>query len=122
MKMNNTVSIRITLPPLTGSGDHCQGSARNTLSAVLTLTAVVEANPLNTLFIIEIKMNTTHCKNSFRNTLMLLLGGVMLCTSCKKDSGVTGDCTWTLTGAVGDYTLTIAGNGAMGNYSSDVER
>jgi hypothetical protein len=31
-----------SLPPLTGSVDHCQGSARNTLSAVLTLTAVVE--------------------------------------------------------------------------------
>jgi hypothetical protein len=62
-------------------------------------------------------MNTTHCKNSFRNVLLLLLGGVMLCTSCKKDSGVTGDCTWTLTGSSGDYILTIAGRGAMENYS-----
>jgi hypothetical protein len=28
-------------------------------------------------------------------------------------SGTTGDCTWELTGASGNYTLTISGNGAM---------
>jgi hypothetical protein len=32
------------------------------------------------------------------------------------DYGTTGDCTWILTGTSGDYTLTISGNGAMGNY------
>jgi hypothetical protein len=32
------------------------------------------------------------------------------------DSGVTGECTWTLTGAPGNYTLTVSGNGAMGDY------
>ncbi|MDR1156581.1 MAG: hypothetical protein LBL04_17900 [Bacteroidales bacterium] len=31
---------RCTVPPLTGSVDHCQGSVRHTLSAVLTLTTV----------------------------------------------------------------------------------
>jgi uncharacterized repeat protein (TIGR02543 family) len=33
-------------------------------------------------------------------------------------SGTTGDCTWTLTGTSGNYTLTISGAGAMGDYSS----
>ncbi|MDR1156191.1 MAG: leucine-rich repeat domain-containing protein [Bacteroidales bacterium] len=60
----------------------------------------------------------THYKNSFRNALMLLLGVAILCTSCKRKSGVTGDCTWTLTGAAGNYTLTIGGRGAMGDYDS----
>jgi hypothetical protein len=32
------------------------------------------------------------------------------------DSGTTGDCTWKLTGTSSNYTLTISGNGAMGNY------
>jgi hypothetical protein len=32
-------------------------------------------------------------------------------------SGTTGDCTWALTGTPGNYTLTISGTGAMGNYS-----
>jgi hypothetical protein len=33
-------------------------------------------------------------------------------------NGTTGDCRWTLTAAAeGDYTLTISGSGAMGNYS-----
>jgi hypothetical protein len=31
-------------------------------------------------------------------------------------SGVTGDCIWTITGAAGNYTLTISGNGAMADY------
>jgi hypothetical protein len=31
-------------------------------------------------------------------------------------SGTTGDCTWTLTGSSGNYTLTISGTGAMGDY------
>jgi hypothetical protein len=35
------------------------------------------------------------------------------------DSGTTGDCTWELTGTSGNYTLTISGNGAMGNYYSN---
>jgi hypothetical protein len=30
-------------------------------------------------------------------------------------SGPIGDCTWTLTGTAGNYTLTISGTGAMGN-------
>jgi hypothetical protein len=34
-------------------------------------------------------------------------------------SGTTGDCTWELTGTSGNYTLTISGTGAMGNYYSD---
>jgi hypothetical protein len=31
-------------------------------------------------------------------------------------SGTTGDCTWELTGTTGNYTLTISGSGAMGDY------
>jgi hypothetical protein len=31
-------------------------------------------------------------------------------------SGVTGDCTWSITGTAGNYTLTISGNGTMANY------
>jgi hypothetical protein len=34
------------------------------------------------------------------------------------DSGTTGDCTWTITGLKGNYTLTISGNGAMADYTS----
>jgi hypothetical protein len=33
-------------------------------------------------------------------------------------SGTTGACTWTLTGPSGNYTLTISGTGAMGNYGN----
>jgi hypothetical protein len=33
-------------------------------------------------------------------------------------SGATGACTWAITGPAGNYTLTIAGAGAMGNYST----
>jgi hypothetical protein len=33
-------------------------------------------------------------------------------------SGLTGDCVWTITGAPPEYTLTISGSGAMGNYTS----
>jgi hypothetical protein len=48
--MNSPYMPRDTpLPPLTGSVDHCQGSARNTLSAVLTLTAVVEVFAVSVL-------------------------------------------------------------------------
>ena len=32
-------------------------------------------------------------------------------------SGTTGACTWTLTGASPNYTLTISGNGAMADYA-----
>ncbi|MDR1156283.1 MAG: leucine-rich repeat protein [Bacteroidales bacterium] len=32
--------------------------------------------------------------------------------------GITGDCTWTLTGTPDNYTLTISGNGAMEYYKS----
>jgi hypothetical protein len=35
------------------------------------------------------------------------------------NSGITGECTWTLTGAPGNYTLAISGNGAMENYDWD---
>jgi hypothetical protein len=34
------------------------------------------------------------------------------------DSGITGDCRWTLVGTDNNYTLTISGNGAMKNYST----
>jgi hypothetical protein len=34
------------------------------------------------------------------------------------DSGITGACSWTLTGTEGSYTLTIFGKGAMDNYSN----
>jgi hypothetical protein len=34
-----------------------------------------------------------------------------------QTSGATGDCTWTLTGESGNYTLTISGNGAMADYN-----
>jgi uncharacterized protein YjdB len=33
--------------------------------------------------------------------------------------GTTGDCKWTITGYAGDYTLTVSGNGAMPDYTSD---
>ncbi|MDR0713363.1 MAG: leucine-rich repeat protein [Bacteroidales bacterium] len=32
-------------------------------------------------------------------------------------SGATGDCFWTIAGVASSYTLTIIGNGAMGDYS-----
>jgi hypothetical protein len=32
-------------------------------------------------------------------------------------SGTTGQCTWAVTGTSGNYTLTISGNGAMGDYT-----
>ncbi|MDR1153949.1 MAG: leucine-rich repeat protein, partial [Bacteroidales bacterium] len=32
-------------------------------------------------------------------------------------SGTTGDCTWTITGPDGNYTLTISGAGATGDYN-----
>jgi hypothetical protein len=34
-------------------------------------------------------------------------------------SGTTGDCTWTLTGVAGNYTLTVSGSGVMGDYDYD---
>jgi hypothetical protein len=34
-------------------------------------------------------------------------------------SGTTGDCTWALSGEEGNYTLTISGNGAMGDIDED---
>jgi hypothetical protein len=34
------------------------------------------------------------------------------------ESGITGACTWTLTGTLPNYTLTISGNGAMGNHDA----
>jgi hypothetical protein len=37
-------------------------------------------------------------------------------------SDISGDCFWTLTGAVGNYTLTVGGNGAMENYDYDNNR
>jgi hypothetical protein len=36
-------------------------------------------------------------------------------------SGITGDCTWEVTGESGDYTLTISGNGAMGDYTGFIK-
>jgi hypothetical protein len=39
-------------------------------------------------------------------------------TMAQVASGTTGDCTWTLTGTSGNYTLTISGNGVMEDYSS----
>jgi hypothetical protein len=36
-------------------------------------------------------------------------------------SGTTGDCTWEITGSTNNYTLTIKGNGAMGNYGDKKE-
>jgi hypothetical protein len=38
-------------------------------------------------------------------------------TMAQVASGTTGDCTWTLTGTSPNYTLTISGNGALGNFS-----
>jgi hypothetical protein len=32
-------------------------------------------------------------------------------------TGITGDCTWTITGPSDNYTLTISGNGAMADYN-----
>jgi hypothetical protein len=46
--------------------------------------------------------------------LMLLAG----CIKKTATSGVTGDCTWTLAGTKGNYTLTISGSGAMEDYES----
>jgi hypothetical protein len=35
------------------------------------------------------------------------------------EPGATGACTWALTGAVGNYTLTISGSGAMADYTDE---
>ena len=69
-------------------------------------------------------------KALFKKSLALLLSAMMLFTavpfaasaaataeqSVGASSGTTGDCTWTLDD---NGTLTISGNGAMGNYSKD---
>jgi hypothetical protein len=54
-----------------------------------------------------------------------LLCGLLLAAGAASaqtiDSGTTGDCAWTLTGVAGNYTLTISGNGAMGNHGYDTQ-
>jgi hypothetical protein len=59
-----------------------------------------------------------------RRKVFLFLAAVAVCFCMAGEamgqvaSGTTsGGCTWTLTGTSGDYTLTINGNGAMGDYS-----
>jgi hypothetical protein len=56
-----------------------------------------------------------------KKTILLLTIAFSLCAINKATaqtvaSGQTGDCTWTVTGTEGDYTLTISGIGAMENY------
>jgi hypothetical protein len=54
-----------------------------------------------------------------KTKILLLTIALSLCTINKapaQTSGPTGDCTWTLTGTEGDYTLTISGNGEMVSY------
>ncbi|MDR0419700.1 MAG: leucine-rich repeat domain-containing protein, partial [Prevotellaceae bacterium] len=58
-----------------------------------------------------------------KKTILLLIIAFSLCTINKamaqEASGTTGDCTWELTGTSGEYTLTVSGSGAMGDYSYD---
>jgi hypothetical protein len=66
-------------------------------------------------------------KNSSKTgNVFLLLAAVVMCFCMTNGvmaqevaSGKTGSCTWTLTGTSDNYTLTISGNGAMGNYSDN---
>jgi hypothetical protein len=56
-----------------------------------------------------------------KKLIVLFAIALCLCATNKAisqvvDSGTTGDCTWTLTGTAGNYTLTISGNSAMANY------
>jgi hypothetical protein len=63
-------------------------------------------------------------KNSNKTgKIFLFLAAVAVCfcmaneaMAQEVDSGTTGNCTWTLTGPPDNYTLTISGTGAMGNY------
>jgi hypothetical protein len=66
-------------------------------------------------------------KNSDKTRkVFLLLAAVVMCFCMVNEamaqqvaSGTTGECTWTLTRLISsDYTLTISGNGAMGNYTT----
>jgi hypothetical protein len=67
---------------------------------------------------------TEMLKNSDKTRkIFLLLAAVTVCFCMTNeamaqvvDSGETGDCTWTLTGTPGNYTLTIGGTGAMEDY------
>jgi hypothetical protein len=68
---------------------------------------------------------TKMLKNSNKTgKIFLLLAAVTVCfcmigeaMAQTVDSGTTGDCTWTLTGTSGNYTLTINGSGAMEDYT-----
>ncbi|MDR0427783.1 MAG: leucine-rich repeat protein [Dysgonamonadaceae bacterium] len=57
-----------------------------------------------------------------KKTILLLMIAFGLCAINKAmaqpvvASGTTGDCTWTITGTSDNYTLTISGNGATGDY------
>jgi hypothetical protein len=57
-----------------------------------------------------------------KKIILFLAIALCLCATNKAMSqvvgtGATGDCTWTLTGTSGNYTLTISGNGAMEDYT-----
>jgi hypothetical protein len=56
-----------------------------------------------------------------RRKVFLFLAAVAVCFCMAGEvmgqtSGYTGSCKWALTGTAGDYTLTISGTGAMGDY------
>jgi hypothetical protein len=65
-------------------------------------------------------------KNSNKTRkVFLLLAAVVMCFCMTNEamaqevaSGTTGECTWAITGTSDNYTLTISGNGTMGNSSS----
>lgn len=48
-------------------------------------------------------------------SLLLILAVFPLCVSAEDVSGVTGDCSWSISGS----TLTVSGNGSMADYSSN---
>jgi hypothetical protein len=56
-----------------------------------------------------------------KKILVFLAAAFCLCmankTMAQVASGTTGACTWTITGTSPNYTLTISGNGAMGDYN-----
>jgi hypothetical protein len=61
--------------------------------------------------------------NNKMRKVFLFLAAVAVCFCMAGEvmgqtSGNTGSCKWELTGTSGNYTLTISGNGAMGNYYS----
>jgi hypothetical protein len=71
------------------------------------------------LLLMEMLKNSSKMRKVF---LFLAAVAVCFCMTNEAmgqevDSGETGGCTWTLTGTSGNYTLTISGTRAMGDYT-----